>query len=325
MKTRQIKILETTLREGVQAPGVSMSANEKVKVALALEELGVDRIECGFPVASEDQMNSVRQVALKVKKATVVGMARCVNTDIDAVAKAFDKVDNKMLHLFLAVSPIHRNYKLKMSRQEILDKIYDSICYGKQYFSEIEYTPEDASRTEPDFLIEAVTIAIHAGATIINIPDTVGYAIPSEFGLLIRHLKNEIPEIDAGGIELSVHCHNDLGLALANSLEGIENGAVQVETTLNGLGERAGNCALEELVMAMHVRKNFLNYDAGINLERLFATSQLLQKLTGFKVASNKPLFGDHVFTHASPIHQDGYKKKKETYEIFDPKIIGRE
>ncbi|MBN1271908.1 MAG: 2-isopropylmalate synthase [Candidatus Aminicenantes bacterium] len=320
----KIKIFDTTLRDGEQSPGASMSVDQKVEMAAAFENLGVDRIEAGFPVSSPIQFDGVKRIGEVVKNSTVVALARCVKGDIDAAAKALKNSKNRMIHVFLATSHLHREYKLKMNKQEILDRIAKNVAYAKRFADKIEFSPEDASRTEPEFLVEVCKTAIRNGATCINIPDTVGYAIPEEFGRLIAFLRDQVPEFTKEDLDLSVHCHNDLGLAVANSITAVQQGATQVEATLNGIGERAGNCSLEELVMALIVRKDLLDFQTRIKTELLYPTSKLLQHITGLMIARNKPIFGDNAFAHESGIHQDGVLKYRETYEIMNPKKIGR-
>lgn len=321
---KKIKIFDTTLRDGEQSPGAAMTVEQKVKMAMALDRLGVNRIEAGFPVSSPVQFDGVKRISGVVKHATTVALARCKKEDIDAAAQSLAEASHPMLHLFIATSPLHREYKLKMNKQEILASIADMMDYARKYFDEIEFSAEDASRTESDFLIESIKTAIDHGATTINIPDTVGYAIPSEFGQLIRTISTSLPRFKAQGIDLSVHCHNDLGLAVANSITAIQNGATQVEVTLNGIGERAGNCSMEELVMAMRVRNDLIGFHTTIRTEQLFATSKLLQNITGLIIARNKPIFGDNVFSHESGIHQHGMLNHPDTYEIMKPQHIGR-
>ncbi|ADK80736.1 2-isopropylmalate synthase [Sediminispirochaeta smaragdinae] len=321
---RRIKIFDTTLRDGEQSPGASMSLEQKIKMASALERLGVDRIEAGFPVSSPVQFEAVQRVSATVKKAEVVGLARCVQRDIDAAYDALRDAAHPMLHIFIATSPLHREYKLKKSKEEILDTVRECLNYGGKGFSRMEFSPEDASRTEPDYLVEVVKTAIECGATSINIPDTVGYAVPKEFGQLISFLVEQVPQFSDGSVDLSVHCHNDLGLALANSLAAVRSGASQVEVTLNGIGERAGNCPMEELIMSLDVRKDMFDVETGIHTEYLYPTGKLLQSITGLLIPRNKPIFGDNVFVHESGIHQHGVLNKRETYEIMKPERIGR-
>src|SRR6056297_3248879 len=321
---RYIKIFDTTLRDGEQSPGASMTLDQKVEMAEALESLGVDVIEAGFPVSSKVQFEAVRRIAGSLKKATVVGLSRCVKKDIDVTYEAVKDAAHPMLHLFIATSPLHREYKLKKDRSQVLESIASHLDYARQYFEKIEFSPEDASRTENDFLLEVIKTAIAHGATTVNIPDTVGFAMPDEFGSLIEWLVAHVPEFQDGTVDLSVHCHNDLGLAAANSLAAVKAGATQVEVTLNGIGERAGNCALEELVMGLEVRRDLYNVSTHINKEYLYPTGKLLQNLTGLLFQRNKPIFGDNVFTHESGIHQHGVLAHRETYEIMNPNTIGR-
>ncbi len=318
----RIKIFDTTLRDGEQSPGASMSVEEKVEVAIALDNLGVDVIEAGFPVSSPVQMEGVKSVSRMVKNAAVAALARCVKKDIDAAVEALKDAKRGVIHVFIATSPIHRQYKLRMSKERILERVREFVSYAKKFSDLVEFSAEDASRTELPFLMEVVRAALKAGATTINIPDTVGYAIPDEFGEMIKKLKENIPELD--NVDLSVHCHNDLGLALANSISAIKNGATQVEVTLNGIGERAGNCALEELVMAIRVRRDLLSFETNVNPKLIYPTSKLLTHITGIIPAKNKPIVGDNVFLHESGIHQDGVLKMRETYEIMKPEDIGR-
>ncbi|MFO7731592.1 MAG: 2-isopropylmalate synthase [Spirochaetia bacterium] len=321
---RYIKIFDTTLRDGEQSPGASMTLDQKVEMAEALESLGVDVIEAGFPVSSKVQFEAVRRVAETLKEAAVVGLSRCVKRDIDVTYDAVKDAVHPMLHLFIATSPLHREFKLKKDRSQVLESIATHLDYASQYFDRIEFSPEDASRTETDFLLEVINTAIAHGATTINIPDTVGFSMPDEFGQLIEKLVKEVPEFQNGAVDLSVHCHNDLGLAAANSLAAVKAGASQVEVTLNGIGERAGNCALEELVMGLEVRRDLYNVDTRIKKEFLYPTGKLLQNLTGLLFQRNKPIFGDNVFTHESGIHQHGVLAHRETYEIMNPNTIGR-
>jgi len=321
---RYIKIFDTTLRDGEQSPGASMTLAQKVEMAEALESLGVDVIEAGFPVSSKVQFQAVQEISSLLKKATVAGLARCVRKDIDAVYESLKNAAHPMLHVFIATSPLHREYKLKKDCSEILASIAEHLDYARTLFDRIEFSPEDASRTEHDFLLEVIDTAIEHGATTINIPDTVGFAMPQEFGKLIELIVERTPAIKNGTVDLSVHCHNDLGLALANSLSAVLAGANQVEVTLNGIGERAGNCALEELVMSLEVRRDIYDVDNNIRKEYLYPTGKLLQNLTGMVFPRNKPVFGDNVFMHESGIHQHGVLSNRETYEIMNPATIGR-
>ena len=322
--SNRIKIFDTTLRDGEQSPGASMTVAQKIKMSIALEKLGVDRIEAGFPVSSPVQFEGVKKIGGAIENSTTVALARCAETDIDAAVQALKDAKNKMLHVFIATSPIHRDHKLKMNQKEILDNISDKLTCAKKYFDKIEFSAEDATRTEPEFLYSVIRTAINYGAVSINIPDTVGYSIPGEFGELIKNIRKNVPEFEENDIDLSVHCHNDLGLAVSNSISAIQNGATQVEVTMNGIGERAGNCSLEELVMALDVRNDILSYSTGIKKELLYPTSKLLQNITGLVIARNKPILGDNAFSHEAGIHQDGMLKNRETYEIMKPSMIGR-
>jgi len=324
MKTRKITIFDTTLRDGEQSPGASMTVEQKIEMAEALDRLGVDRIEAGFPVSSPVQFNAVQRIGAALKNATVVGLARCRKTDIDAVRDSLAGCPNKMIHVFIATSPLHMKHKLQMSEEQVLSSITEHISYARnQGFELIEFSPEDATRSDWDFMIKALKTAVAAGANTLNIPDTVGYAMPDEFGGWMTRLKNEIPKL-GDSILLSAHCHNDLGVAVANSLAAIKAGANQVEVTLNGIGERAGNASLEELVMCLNVRRDLWGIQTGIKTEFLYPTSKLLQNITGLLTPRNKPIFGDNVFSHEAGIHQHGVLKHRETYEIMDPAHIGR-
>jgi len=321
---RNIRIFDTTLRDGEQSPGASMTEAQKLEIAEALDRMGVDVIEAGFPVSSPVQFEAVKKIGQVVKNARVVGLARCTKMDIDAVKDALKDCLKKGIHVFLATSPLHMKYKLKKSKDEVKAIMVEHLEYARQFFDEIEFSPEDASRTEADFLIEVIQLAIAHGATTINFPDTVGYSMPEEIGKTIKHVVDNVPEIASGKVILSVHCHNDLGLACANSLAAVKNGAGQVEVTLNGIGERAGNCSLEELVMSMKVRQDIFQTETNIVTEMLYPTSKLLQNITGLMIARNKPIFGDNAFAHESGIHQHGVLAHAETYEIMKPETIGR-
>ena len=321
---RKIIIFDTTLRDGEQSPGASMIVEQKIEIAEALDRLGVDRIEAGFPVSSPVQFDAVKRISKAVKNATVAGLARCKRMDIDAVRDSLAKCPNKMIHVFIATSPLHVKYKLRMSEDEVIASITEHIAYARaQGFKEIEFSPEDASRSEWNFLLRALKTAVAAGANTLNIPDTVGYAMPDEYGELMAGIKKAIPELGEK-VRLSAHCHNDLGVALANSLAAVKAGADQVEVTLNGIGERAGNAALEELVMSLRVREDIWNVETNVRTEFLYPTSRLLQTITGLLIPRNKPIFGENVFSHESGIHQHGVLKHRETYEIMDPANIGR-
>jgi 2-isopropylmalate synthase len=318
---RPIVIFDTTLRDGEQSPGCSMNLEEKLEVAQALVDLGVDVIEVGFPIASPGDFEAVREIANTISGATICGLARCNEKDIDRAWEALKGAPDARIHVFLATSAIHREFKLRMGKEEIIQRAVESVKRAKSYCDNIEFSPEDAARTEPDFLCSVVEAAINAGATTVNIPDTVGYATPSHFGGVIKNLVNRVPNIDRAVI--SVHCHNDLGMAVANSLAAVENGAGQIECTINGIGERAGNCSLEEVVMAMRTRSDYYNTATKINTKRLVPTSRLLSNVTGLQVQRNKAIVGRNAFAHEAGIHQDGMLKERTTYEIMRPEDVG--
>ncbi|MBO7744614.1 2-isopropylmalate synthase [Paenibacillus sp. MWE-103] len=318
---RKIYVFDTTLRDGEQSPGVNLNTKEKLEIAYQLEKLGVDRIEAGFPAASPGDLAAVNAVARAVKNATVIGLSRSREQDIDAAREALKDAQDPCLHLFLATSPIHRKHKLRMEKEQVLETAERAIRYAKQYFGKIEFSPEDAGRTELDFLCQVTEMAIRAGATVVNIPDTVGYMNPSEFGNIFKTLKNRVPGIEK--IQLSAHCHDDLGMATANALAAILNGADQIEGTINGIGERAGNTAIEEVAMALATRADYFGATTGLNLKEIAKTSRLVSKLTGMVVPGNKAIVGANAFAHESGIHQDGMLKEKTTYEIISPETIG--
>src|ERR1700704_3409851 len=305
---RPIVIFDTTLRDGEQSPGCSMNLEEKLEVAQALVDLGVDVIEAGFPIASPGDFEAVREIANTISGATICGLARSNDKDIDRAWEAPKGAPDARIHVFLATSAIHREFKLRMGKEEILQRAIDSVKRAKGYCDNIEFSPEDASRTEPDFLCQVVEAAITAGATTVNIPDTVGYATPAHMGHVIRTLRERVPNIDKAVI--SMHCHDDLGLAVANSLAGIENGAGQIECTINGIGEGAGNCSLEEVVMALRTRGDFYEADTRINSQRLVPVSRLVANITGLQVPRNKAVVGRNAFAHEAGIHQDGMLKE---------------
>src|SRR5262245_36667098 len=318
---RQIVIFDTTLRDGEQSPGCSMNLEEKLEVAQALVDLGVDVVEAGFPIASPGDFEAVREIARNVRGSTICGLARCNEKDIDRAWEALRDASDARIHVFLATSAIHREFKLKMGKEEIIQRAVDSVKRAKGYCDNIEFSPEDAARTEPDFLCAVVEAAIEAGATTVNIPDTVGYATPAHFAGVIKNLVGRVPNIDRAVI--SVHCHNDLGLAVANSLAAVENGAGQIECTINGIGERAGNCSLEEVVMAMRTRHDSYHAMTRIKTPRLVPTSRLVSNITGMLVQRNKAIVGRNAFAHEAGIHQDGMLKERTTYEIMRPEDVG--
>jgi len=319
----RITIFDTTLRDGEQAPGCSMTLEEKIRVAEQLERLEVDVIEAGFPITSPGDFESVRQIARTVSGPVVCALARCLEADIDRAAEALRDAHKGRIHVFLATSRIHREHKLRKSMAEIVELAARGIRHARQYQQDVEFSPEDASRTEPEFLCEVVEAAIEAGATTINIPDTVGYAVPAQFAELIETLKARVPNIEKAII--SVHCHDDLGMAVANSLAAVRAGARQVECTINGLGERAGNCSLEEVVMALRTRRDFFGVETGVNTRQIMAASRLVASVTGVHVPPNKAIVGRNAFAHEAGIHQDGVLKKKATYEIMRPEDVGVE
>ena len=319
--SNRVRIFDTTLRDGEQSPGCSMNLDEKVRVALILEEMGVDIIEAGFPIASNGDFEAVREVANTIKTSTVAGLSRAATKDIDRAWEALKGAAQPRIHSVLATSPLHMRVKLQMEPDEVHQAVIDSVSYARNLCPDVEWSAEDGSRSEHDFLCRVVESAIQAGASTINIPDTVGYAVPSEFADLITMLLNRVPNIDKAVI--SVHCHNDLGLAVANSLAAVNAGARQVECTINGIGERAGNCALEEVVMALRTRPDAMPYTSGVDSTVITRASHLVSTITGFSVQPNKAIVGANAFSHESGIHQDGVLKDAQTYEIMTPESVG--
>ncbi|QEX15910.1 2-isopropylmalate synthase [Hypericibacter terrae] len=317
----RVVIFDTTMRDGEQSPGASMNLDEKKRIAAVLEEMGVDVIEAGFPIASNGDFEAVREVAKLLKTSSVAGLARASKKDIDRAWEALQGAVRPRIHSFLSTSPLHMKFKLQMEPEAVHQAVIDSVTYARSLCEDVEWSAEDASRTDHDFLCRCVEAAIKCGASTINIPDTVGYAVPDEFAALIRMLFNRVPNIDKAII--SVHCHNDLGLAVANSLAAVGAGARQVECTVNGLGERAGNAALEEIVMALRTRQNVLPYKTGIHTEVITRASRLVSTVTGFPVQPNKAIVGANAFAHESGIHQDGMLKHAGTYEIMTPESVG--
>lgn len=318
---RKIQFFDTTLRDGEQTPGVNFNTKEKVQIALQLEKWGIDTIEAGFPIASPGDFEAVSAIAKACQKMTVAGLARCQKKDIDAAYEALKEAKYPQIHVFLATSPVHMEYKLKMTPDEVLASIKKHVTYAKSKFEKVQFSPEDATRTEKDFLLKAVQTAIDAGATIINIPDTVGYTNPTEYGAIFKFLIENIQSDTE--ITFSSHCHDDLGMATANALAAIENGANRVEGTVNGIGERAGNTALEEVAVALHIRQNYYQATSQIELSETKRTSDLIAQLSGIKVPKNKAVIGGNAFSHESGIHQDGVLKNPETYEIITPQLVG--
>ncbi len=318
----RVIIFDTTLRDGEQSPGCSMNVEEKVRMALQLERLGVDVVEAGFPIASEGDFEGVRQIAGKVRAPVICGLGRCVAADIDTMWEALKGAARSRCHVFLATSDIHLKHKLKKTPKEALAQAVWAVEYArKKGFTDIEFSPEDAARTRVEFLAEVTEAVIRAGAGTVNIPDTVGYAIPDEFGKLIRTLITQVP--NAKDAVISVHCHDDLGLAVANSLAAVQNGARQVECTVNGIGERAGNASLEEVVMALNVRRPLLKVGTNVRTEEIYRASRMLVSITGMQVQRNKAIVGENAFAHEAGIHQDGVLKEATTYEIMTPQSVG--
>lgn len=319
--SRRITIFDTTLRDGEQSPGASMNITEKMEIAQALVDLGVDVIEAGFPIASPGDFEAVQAIARNIHGSVICGLARCNDGDIDRAWEALQDAPAARIHVFLATSAIHREFKLKMDKEEIIARAVAGVKRAVGYCDNVEFSPEDAARTEVDFLCQVVEAAIAAGATTVNIPDTVGYATPQHMSSVIRTLKDRVPNIEQAVI--SIHCHNDLGLAVANSLAAVEAGAGQIECTINGIGERAGNCSLEEVVMALRTRNDYYHADTNIVSQRLVPTSRLVSNVTGLQVQRNKAVVGRNAFAHEAGIHQDGMLKERTTYEIMRPEDVG--
>lgn len=318
---KHIKIFDTTLRDGEQTPGVNLNIKEKVLIAKQLELLNVDVIEAGFPVSSDNDFKAVKEIAETLENTTVVALARTVKGDIDSAYAALKNAKKPRLHIFIATSEVHMKYKLNMTKEEVLERAISMTRYAKTLFDEIEFSAEDASRSDPDFLCDIFEKVIEAGATVINIPDTVGYSIPTDYRDFIKYIVDNTKGIEK--VDVSVHCHNDLGMAVANTLLGVMGGATQVECAINGLGERAGNAALEEIVMAIETRKSFLDVYTNINTEQIYRTSNLVSSLSSVYIQPNKAIVGANAFLHESGIHQDGILKEKSTYEIITPESVG--
>lgn len=317
----RVIIFDTTLRDGEQAAGGTLNIQEKLEIARQLERLGVDVIEAGFPISSPSDFEAVRLIAKEVRTPIICALARAHPDDIDRAWEAVREAEHPRIHVFLSASDIHLLYQLKKSREQIWQTSRDMVVRARKYVDDVEFSPMDASRTEPEYIYQILKAVIDAGATTVNIPDTVGYAIPDEFGSLIEGIFQNVPNINQAIV--SVHCHNDLGLAVANSLESLRRGARQVECTINGIGERAGNASLEEIVMAIKTRRDFFNLTTNINTRQIYKTSRLVSELTGFPVQPNKAIVGANAFRHESGIHQDGVIKMPITYEIIDPKTVG--
>ncbi|WP_449619944.1 2-isopropylmalate synthase [Robertmurraya sp. Marseille-Q9965] len=319
--SERVYFFDTTLRDGEQTPGVNLNQEEKVEIALRLEQLGIDVIEAGFAAASPGDAEAVRAVANAVTKPMVVSLARANKGDIDAVIEAFKGIDNTGIHVFIATSPIHREKKLNMTKEQVISKAVECVSYAAGYFTHVEFSCEDATRTEHDFLREISEKVIEAGATVLNFPDTVGYTTPEEYSELFRYIIENTKGVEK--VILSCHCHDDLGLAASNSIAAIKAGAMQVEGCVNGIGERAGNVALEEVAALLETRKDYYQKETGIVLKEIAKTSKLISRLTGISVPPNKAVIGNNAFTHASGIHQDGVIKDKSTYEILKPETVG--
>ena len=319
--SNHVYIFDTTLRDGEQSPGASMNLDEKLRIAQVLEDMGVDIIEAGFPIASDGDFQAVNEIAKVVKNSVVCGLARATKNDIDRAAEAIRPAMRGRIHTFISTSPLHMKHKLQMEPEQVYEAVIDSVTHARRYTDDVEWSCEDGSRTEHDFMCRCVEAAIDAGAGTINIPDTVGYALPEEFSATIEMLFNRVPNIDKAII--SVHCHNDLGLAVANSLAAVGAGARQVECTINGLGERAGNAALEEIVMALKTRQDSAPYSTSVTSEHIIKASRLVSTVTGFVVQPNKAIVGANAFAHESGIHQDGMLKNAQTYEIMTPESVG--
>lgn len=316
-----IDIFDTTLRDGEQAPGYSMNEEEKVRMAIQLEKLGVDVIEAGFPIASDGDFKTVKAVGRQIRQCRVAALCRTTTQDIERAADALQYAVKPRIHAFIATSDIHMKYKLKMNREQVLEAAANSVEYARNFCDEVEFSAEDASRSDPEFLYKVFTAAIDAGASIINVPDTVGYAVPWEYGQLIANIRDNVPNIDKAVI--SVHCHNDLGLAVANTLAAIRNGARQAECTINGIGERAGNASLEEIVMAIKTRQGEFAENTTIDASQIFSSSALLTEITGKGVQPNKAIVGENAFAHEAGIHQHGVLNNPMTYEIMTPQSVG--
>ena len=321
MISKKIEIFDTTLRDGEQSPGCSMNLEEKIRFSRQLETLGVDIIEAGFPIASEGDFQAVKAVSEECQNTKVAALCRTTEMDIVRAAEALEKAAHPRIHTFVATSDIHLEYKLKKTREEVLEMTRKAIRFARKYADDVEFSAEDATRSEPDFVCDVFRVAVEEGATVLNVPDTVGYTLPEEFSKLIRKVKEEI--VREKPIKISVHCHNDLGLAVANSLAAVEAGATQVECTINGIGERAGNASLEEFVMACKVRADKIPFETGIETSQLFPTSQLLSSIISFGVQPNKAIVGRNAFAHEAGIHQHGVLSNPLCYEIMTPESVG--
>jgi len=321
VNNNRIYLFDTTLRDGEQSPGVSLNEAEKLEIAGQLARLGVDVIEAGFPVSSPGDFNAVKKIANTIKGPVIAGLCRANLNDIDRTWEALKGAETPRIHTFLATSPIHMKYKLQKSPEAVLAQAVEAVKHAKRYCSDVEFSAEDASRSDPDYLALLVEKVIEAGATTVNLPDTVGYAVPEEFGAFIKAIIDRVP--NAGQAIFSVHCHDDLGMAVANSLAGITHGARQVECAVNGIGERAGNASLEEIIMALYTRRAFYDKEIHVNYQEIYRTSRLVSSFTGMAVQPNKAIVGKNAFSHESGIHQDGMLKERSTYEIMSPELVG--
>jgi 2-isopropylmalate synthase len=321
MDLDHVLIFDTTLRDGEQSPGATLNTDEKLEIARQLARLGVDIIEAGFPASSPGDLEAVQRIAREVRGPVICGLARCVKSDIDAAWEAIREAERRRIHVFIATSDIHIEHKLRMTREQVLARTREMVAYARSLCEDIEFSPEDATRSDPEFMCQVLGAAIEAGATTLNIPDTVGYTTPGEFGELIREIRERTPGIE--GAIISVHCHNDLGMATANSLAAVRAGARQVECTINGLGERAGNAALEEIVMALHTRRSYFGVSTNIETRELYPSSRMVSTYTGLAVQANKAIVGANAFAHEAGIHQDGILKHRQTYEIMDATMVG--
>ncbi|MDD2586213.1 MAG: 2-isopropylmalate synthase [Syntrophomonadaceae bacterium] len=317
----RVYLFDTTLRDGEQSPGVSLNVEEKLEIAQQLSRLGVDVIEAGFPIASPGDFAAVKRIAGTVKGPVITGLCRAKKSDIDRTWEAIKEAESPRIHTFLATSDIHLKYKLQKSREEVLFQAAEAVKYAKKYCSDVEFSAEDASRSDLDFLAQVVESVIDAGATVVNLPDTVGYAVPDEFGHFIKEIMSRVPNMDKAII--SVHCHDDLGMAVANSIAGLLNGARQVECAVNGIGERAGNASLEEIIMALYTRQSFYEKEINVKYDEIYRTSRLVSTLTGMMIQPNKAIVGKNAFSHEAGIHQDGVLKERSTYEIMSPELVG--
>lgn len=318
---KKIQIFDTSLRDGEQTIGVNFSIDQKVKIAKQMEKWGVDVIEAGFPVSSKDDFKAVKAVAESVDRVCVTGLARAKQGDIDACVEATKNAKHKQIHVFIGTSPIHREYKLNMTKEENLAAIHKWVSYARQFFDIVQFSPEDATRTEPDYLVEAINTAIDSGASVINIADTVGYTNPIEFGQLFDYLRANVERFD--DVVFSVHCHDDLGMSVANAIAGVQHGASRIEGTVNGIGERAGNTALEEVAAAFMVRNDYYHFTTNINLKETKKTADMISEFTKMAIPNNKAVIGNNAFSHESGIHQDGMLKNRSTYEILTPQSVG--